>query len=295
MVYQQDCASTVAYEPITLADGRITTGFYVRPASRAVGNEMDAQVQTVNNYPRTLCGGNLYEWRQSASAYQDERYAKRISEKIVKTLAGANPLQIVTCDDDPNKTYYMFLNDVEGTVLVNRYDLDTWTVYKGEIFRNICFAAVCGSSMLFANRDSIFFFDDAANYDDPMHPDDDGVIEAVWESGFMSFGADYLKKYASRIWLSLLPENKSELEVTVRTDKRDDYITKTVGYSFFDFSSMDFNRFSFVTRNVPQVKRIQIKVKKFVYYKLIFRVGTAGARATVLGYDQQVRYSSPVK
>lgn len=296
MVYQQDCASTVIYEPITLADGRITTGFYVRPASRAVGNEMDGQVQTINNYPRTLCGGSLYEWRNSASYYQDERYAKRVSEKIAKTLASATPVNIVTCDDNANKTYYMFLNDKKGTVLVNRYDLDAWTMYVGEVFKGIRYTQVCGNQMLFANKDSIFYLDETADFDDPITEGGEKVaIPAVWESGFMDFGAGYLKKYASRIWLSLLPQSNSELEVTVRTDKRDDYITKVADYSFMDFSALNFCRFSFVTRIAPLVKRIQIKVKKFVYYKLIFRVSTPGCRATVLGYDQQVRYSSPVK
>lgn len=296
MVFQQDCASTLSYEPVTLEDGRITAGFYVRPASRAVGNEMDGQVQTVNNYPRTLCGGSLYEWKHSASFYQDERYAKRISEKTAKTLAEAVPYQIVTCDDNPNKTYYMFLNDDRGTVLVNRYGLDVWTVYTGGVFKNIRYAQVCGNTMMFANTNAVFSFDEAANYDAPVNESgEETAIEAVWETGFMAFGADYLKKYASRIWLSLFPEDRAELEIAVRTDKRDDYITKTASYSFFNLREMDFGRFSFVTRKAPLVKRIQIKVKKFVYYKLVFRVSTPGARATVLGYDQQVRYSSPVK
>ena len=296
MVYQQDCASTVVYEPITLADGRITSGFYVRPASRAVGNEMDAQVQTVNNYPRTLCGGSLYEWRNSASYYRDERYAKQISEKVVNTLAKATPMNIVTCDDNANKTYYMFLNDEIGTVLVNRYDLDAWTMYTGEVFKGIRYAQICGNQMLFANQNTVFCLDEAADFDDPIAEDGEATpILAVWESGFMDFGAGYLKKYASRIWLSLLPESNSELDITVRTDKRDDYITKAASYSFLDFSKIDFSRFSFVPRQAPTVKRIQIKVKKFIYYKLIFRVSTPGCRATVLGYEQQVRFSSPVK
>jgi hypothetical protein len=296
MVFQQDCTSTLSYDAVTLADGTVTAGFYVRPLNRAVGNEMDGQVQLVNNYPRTFCNGNLYEWRSSASYYQDERYAKRISEKIAKTLAGADAQKIVTCDDTPNKTYYMFLNDEAGTVLVNRYDLDAWTTYTGEVFKGVLYAQTFGNQVMFANETMIFTLDEAANYDDPLVLGGEQTpIAAVWETGFMDFGAGWLKKYASRIWLSLLPEDKSELEVTVRTDKRDDYIAKAVGYSFLNFADMDFGRFSFVTRKVPLVKRIQIKVKKFVYYKLILRVNTPGARATVLGYDQQVRYSSPVK
>ena len=296
MVYQQDCTSSVVYEPITLEDGRIIAGFYVRPVSKNIGNEMDGQIQVINNYPRTLCGDSLYEWRNSASHYRDERYAKRVSEKISKTLSGAKPMQIITCDDDANRTYYMFLNDENGTVLVNRYDLDVWTMYAGDVFKNIRYAEICENQLLFANQNTIFYFDESADFDDPaIDGGEKTAIPAVWESGFMSFGANYLKKYASRIWLSLLPESNAELDVTVRTDKRDDYITKVAAHSFLDFSKMDFNRFSFITRQVPSSKRIQIKVKKFVYYKLIFRVSAPGCRATVLGYDQQVRYSSPVK
>ena len=43
------------------------------------------------------------------------------------------------------------------------------------------------------------------------------------------------------------------------------------------------------------VNRIRLKVKKFVYYKLIFKVNTDGALATVLGYDQKVRFASMAK
>ena len=111
----------------------------------------------------------------------------------------------------------------------------------------------------------------------------------------MSFGADYLRKYSSRLWVSLLPQAESDLEITVRTDKRSDYITKNIGYFLSDFSRMNFSSFSFDTWRALKMKRVQIKVKKFVYYKLILRVTKPGARATVLGYDQQVRYSSAVK
>lgn len=85
------------------------------------------------------------------------------------------------------------------------------------------------------------------------------------------------------------------MDITVQTDKRDEYLHKIVGLPLLDFSNMDFSNFAFLQRLAPQIKRIKVKVKKFVYYKLIFRVTQPGARATVLGYDQQVRYSSNVK
>jgi len=293
--FQTDGAFVVTYEPITLADGSVTAGFFMRTASREFGNEMDAQVQTVNNYLRTLSAGSLYEWRYTSSQYRDERYAKRISEKVSHTLAAADPRKVVTCDDNVSHTYFMFLNDDSGTVLVNRYDLDVWTIYKGAVFRNIRHAAACGGEMLFANPTTVFHFDPNSSYDTPLGSGDPIPVTAVWESGFMAFGADYKRKYSSRLWVSLLPQAESDLEITVRTDKRSDYITKNIGYFLMDFSRLNFSSFSFDTWRALKIKRVQIKVKKFVYYKLILRVTKPGVRATVLGYDQQIRYSSNVK
>jgi len=108
-------------------------------------------------------------------------------------------------------------------------------------------------------------------------------------------GADYLRKHSSRLWLSILPQSASGLDITVRTDKSSEYLTKTIGYSLMDFAHLDFSNFSFLTYAAPKIRRVQMKVKKFVYYKLILRLPKPGTRVTVLGYDQQVRYSSNVK
>ena len=190
----------------------------------------------------------------------------------------------------------MFLNDDAGTVLVNRYALDVWSVYTGDVFKNVRFASADGGSFLFANTDSVFSFDPESSYDAPVTEGEAEVpVQSVWESGFMAFGADYRRKYSSRLWVSLLPQSSSYLDVTVQTDKRSEYLTKTVTSSLMDFSRVDFSGFSFLTYAAPRIKRVQLKVKKFVYYKLILRVTKPGARATVLGYDQQIRYSSNVK
>ena len=295
--FQPDSAFVISYDPITLDDGTVTAGFYMRTASREFGNEMNNQVQTVNNYLRTFCNGSLYEWKYTASQYRDERYAKCISQKVSRILSKADPANIVTCDDNTTHTYYMFLNDEEGTVLVNRYDLDLWTAYKGKVFCGTRFAAVYDGKVIFCNKTVVYRFDPDAQYDQLQEGDQEKnvPIQAVWESGFMDFGAPNKLKFSSKLWVSMFPESGSEMEVTVKTDKRGEYMVKTAGYNFLDFSRMDFSNFSFLTYAAPKVRRIMLKVKKFVYYKLIFRVTKPGARATVLGYEQQVRYSSDVK
>lgn len=296
MAYKADGAFSIDYEPVTLEDGTITAGFCVRAASRTVGNDMDGQIQTVDNYPRTFCAGSLYEWRHTAAYYQNERYAKRISGKVSKHLSKADPAKIVTAEDDAARTYYMFLNDDDGTVLVNRYDLDVWTTYKGEVFKDIRFACGSHGDLIFANADTLFHFDTDSAYDDPITSD--GPIAAIqcrWESGYMAFGADYRRKYSSTLWISMLPEEGSKMDITVMTDRRDEYLVKTAGRPLMGFSSVDFSNFSFLISRAPKMQRVKLKVKKFVYYKLIFNVNYPGARATVLGYDQQIRFASNVK
>ena len=293
MAFKPDSAYSISYEPTTLADGSVIAGFYLRTLSKDIGNQMDGQVQMVNNSPRTFCNGNLYEWR-SANYYQDERYAKGISQKVAQTLSNVDPTKIVTCDDNATHTYYMFLNDRQGTVVVNRYDLDAWSLYKGEMFKNIRFAMQVNNEVCFANDYGLCTFDQALAYDTPAEGDPI-PIHSVWESGYIAFGTPHLRKYSGKIWVSLLPEDFSSLEVAVRTDKRDDYDTKIIPANTLNFDKIHFGIFSFVLRSAPTIRRLQMKIKKFIYYKLIFRVTTPGAKATVLGYEQHIRYSSQVK
>lgn len=116
--FQSDGAFVVTYEPITLSDGSVTAGFYMRTASREFGNEMGGQVQTVNNYLRTLSAGSLYEWRYTSSQYRDERYAKRISEKVSHTLAAADPRKVVTCDDNVSHISFSLTNIIRPLLRV---------------------------------------------------------------------------------------------------------------------------------------------------------------------------------
>ena len=300
LVFKPDGTYTITYEPVTLADGNVVAGFYLRAANREFGNEVMGQVQTVNNYPRTITKGGIYEWKITSTYYQDERYAKRISDRVQKTLDEADPARIITCDDDHGKSYYVFLNDEEGTVLVNRYALGSdggiWCVYRSNLCRNVQGAMMNNGTVVFATDKELFYFDEFAAKDAPVEIGGEGQgIPAVWESGYMDFGADYRRKYASLIYVSMLPDASSSLTITASTDKRETYREKEIGSNLFSFTNMDFSRFSFDMNRTPKIRRVRLKVKKFVYYKLIFKVEEAGAQATVLSFDQQVRFSSLVK
>ena len=295
MVFKPDGVEAITYDSMTLSDGKVIAGFFRHSVSPEFGNDALGQVVLVNNYPRSFTHNSIYEWKVS-SAYRDERFARCVSQKITKTLSKADPKSVVVCDDENTKTYYAFLNDEEGTVIVNRYELDAWSVYKSKLTKNVTHAFTAFGFVMFARGGEIFCFDQNYTQDESLEIENQLVpYESRYESGYMAFGADYLRKYSSVIWVSVQPQALSQMDVTVKTDQKGEYITKSVGTNLFDFSNIDFSNFSFLTNTAPRMQRVKLKVKKFVYYKMIFKVTRPGARATVLGYDQQVRFSSQVK
>lgn len=299
LVFKPDGAFTISYEPVTLTDGQTVAGFFLRSANRELGNDVLGQVQTVNNYPRTITKDGIFEWRITSSYYQDERYAKRISDRVKYTLQNADTNAIVACDDTFHKTYYLFLNDDDGTVLVNRYDATrdgVWFLYTGPLFSGVKNAFMSGGKLVFIAATEAFYLDDLATMDAPTTAGGTPTpIKALWESGYMSFGADFRRKYSSYIYISIRPEGNSTLAVTAATDRRETYMEKSLHSDVFSFENMNFDTFTFNLNQAPNIQRIRLKIKKFVYYKLIFRIEVPGSQATVLGFDQQVRFSSMVK
>lgn len=317
LVFKPDCTASVSYEPMTLEDGSLIAGFNMRTIHKTAGHQPLGQVKICNNFPRTIAGGNLYEWRAPPStANGDERYAKNISDPICKTLAAADPKKIIACDDNSTSTYYLFLNDALGTVLVNRYELDVWTIYRSSLMKNVYAAAADGDTMVFLAETmvngmpctNLYYLDKTSKYDVPIQPNPDlrdpiarpdtdatAPVFAQWHTGYMDFGADYLRKFSSNIYVSLLPESSSRLVVTAATDRQDAYTEKSVGSGLFNYAAIDYAHWSYNFSNAPKMRRLKLKVKKFVFYKLIFKVDEPGTTATILGYDQQVRYGSNVK
>lgn len=299
LVFKPDGTFTITYEPVTLTDGKVIAGFFLRAANREFGSDVLGQVQTVDNYPRTVTRGGVYEWKITSSYYQDERYAKRVSDKVQRTLEKADLSRIRTCDDNHAKTYYVFLNDSEGTVLVSRYAIDRediWCVYKGNRFKDVENATVFGGRMVFAGREEVFYLDEDLSTDTAEVPGGEAeAINAVWESGFMDFGSDFRKKYSSTVYVSLQPQSNSAVTVTAQTDRRSEYIEKLLQANIFGWPNANFVDWTFDVNDTPKIRKVRLKVKKFVYYKLIFKAEEKGSKATILGYDQEVRFGSMAK
>ena len=289
-------AYSTTYNVTTLADGSVIPSFQTVSINKEIGNMAMGQVRLVKNVPRTLYGGNLYDWVYANYGVRDERNAKLISQRVQDTLRNANTDNVFVFDDDSRQEYYVFLNDKNGTALVHNYQTDTWYRYNN-------MPVTCAGRF----TDDIYFGlgnGKLVRFSEEYASDDNEPIRALFVSGSMNFDRGYMRKHSSVMWVSLKPTDNANLTITARSDKRADYTEKVISRRLATFVTPDFGNWSFETNRAPQVQRVKIKVKKFSYLSLVLKAnmddsGTDGdvplSDATVLGVELRVRSTGYVK
>ena len=288
MSYKSDGgAYATKYEITELADGSVVPGFKTVSINREIGNEAMGQVRLVQNAPRTFYGGQIYDWVMANYATRDERNAVCIGQRVRRSLLQADPERVFCFDDDSRQEYYIFLNDRAGTALVHHYGADVW-------YRYTDLPAVCG----IRSADAVYlglsdgrvvrFSEDYAN-------DDGKPISAAFISGHMAFDRDYRKKYSAVTWISVKPTTHAYLEAALGCDRDVPVQARAVSFGLSALNDADFSRWSFLTNRSPQIQRMKLKLKRFVYCRLELRSCHSASDATVLGVDIHVQYAGRAK
>lgn len=287
IAYKTDSAYSVQYGQITLADGRVTAAFYWSPINRAIGNSAPGQVRLVDNNPLTLFHSSVYRWVNSSSYSSnltvDERQAKRVSDRVWKTLEGLDLAQAYCYDDNERKEWYCV---VGTTAVVYNYGLDVWYLYENFPVRHM----VGIGGRLYGARGNVL-----VEIADEFRSDCGEAIAARWASGNMAFNADFRRKYSAMLWVGIVPTYGGELEVTIMTDRKADFSRKIVARNRATFAHADFANWSFETSRRPTMQRLKLKAKKFTYYKLIFANDSDNTTAAVTSADVRVRYTGYVR
>ena len=250
------------------------------------------QAVLVKNNPLTLYGRSVYEWQLSRYAARDERNAGTISDRVAKTLSTLDLKSAICFDDEIHSEYYVLQNE---TACVYNYKADAWYLYTD-------IPAVC----MIEYQQEIYYGDSTGNirHFSRNYTNDNGAeISCYFESGSMDFGADFKRKCSPGLWLGIKPEHNGEIFVSVDTDRKANYsdasvvsqYTDSVVSGFFSFLGLDFTRLSFGINTNPQMNRMPIKVKKFVYYKLLFSTVSSDTTVTVTSADIRVRYTGNVR
>lgn len=307
--FKTDSTYSIQYGQITLADGSLTAAFYINTVHKAIGNEAPGMVQLVQNSPVTIQGTDVYAWvgNRYGTLTSDERQVKCISDRVAASLKSMALEDCVCIDDNYAQEYYVS-DPTSGVTLVWNYALDVWYKYTAfSLPQPFClngklyYGSDDGSIMLVdENCYSDDHFEENPDYD-PLDPDSEqwltihNPIDCYWESGSESFGADYQRKYSAMLWIGIKPDNAAELHVTVETDRTSAFDDKVISTGLFDFENIDFDDFSFSAIGRPNITRLKIKAKKFVYYKLIMKNVTPDRTATVTASDVRVRFTGYAK
>ena len=290
LIYKKNSTWLTYYETEMLADGSVTAGFKTRAIEKEIGNEAPGQVRLVNNYPFSLQGNSVYRWGLIySSGTQDERAAKRISDRVRETLGGLDMPSAITFDDEWNREYWIL---EDGTACVYQYANEAQgdTSYKQNVW--YIYTAIPATCFVSINGETYFGSDDGyiMHMSRDYHSDNGANINAYWESGAMAFDAMQLYKYARQISVGIKPESGAYVTLAAETDDRSDYDENIVSSGVATFTHTNFAHFSFNTNYKPKTQKIRIPLTRFAYCKIIFKSESASATATITAFTIPISY-----
>jgi hypothetical protein len=270
LAFKTDSAYSIRYGTLTLEDTSTIAAFSVLPINKTIGNTAIGQAILVENNPRTLDGRSIYEWLGvNSTITNDQRNAKRISQRIETTLKEIDFSKAYAYFDKINHEYYVMEN---GIAVVHNTENNTWYLYRD-------FPATC----MIVYKDEVYIgtSDGYIRHFSRDYRSDNGTnITATWKSGSMDFGADSRYKSSPMLWVSIKPEENAAIDVSVLTDYQNDF----GNYAIIADS----------TKTIPESKRLKIKAKRFTNYKLLL-IAKPNYRATILGADIDVLYLGNAK
>lgn len=288
IAYKTNSAWAISFGTVTTEEGNTEAAFYLKAINKAIGCAAYGQAQLVLNSPYTVFGKDIYEWRNTASYSSnlsvDERQAKRVSDRVCGTMSEFVARDCICYDDNANQEYYICY---DGRALVYNYVSDAWYMYTNMDAK--AFASL-GGELYFGTANGALKTADYSAKGDDLSP-----IDCVWQSGSMSFNQDFKCKYSATVWLGMAPEQKSTVDVTVTTDRTEAQKDKVVTESQQWFSDVDFANWTFNFNAKPQMHKLKLKAKKFVFYILKFASFNADSAATILSADIKVRFTGDAK
>lgn len=120
-------------------------------------------------------------------------------------------------------------------------------------------------------------------------------IPSRWEMGFYNFGYEYKRKMLTRLWVSCMPYQNSNIDIDIETDRGHGNQTFYVDIVMSNFTDVNFGRYSFDTVYNPKPKRLKAKAKKFVYFRLILSNDEWKSKYKILQLTLQWQLSGDAK
>ena len=245
---------------VTLTDNstvqRYVPAVSTYPLNEIHGNMAPGQGQLIDNYPVTIDKTGLTLWK--ATNVRDEKNMEDISQRIKSDLNDMNMKAINTLDFQPeNQLWFGYDNRI---YIYNYYNKTFSRIKIADSFT--CYSNL-GNSVYMGLEDGRI-----VKWGEEFQTFDNTHIIAHWEMNFSDFGAAYLRKTMTRLWVLMQPQAKSSAEIGYVTNRKESTVKKRIEYKIQVLDDVMFDDFSFQVSNNPQPFRLKLKAKKFTNMKI---------------------------
>ena len=245
---------------VTLTDNstvqRYVPAVSTYPLNEIHGNMAPGQGQLIDNYPVTIDKTGLTLWK--ATNVRDEKNMEDISQRIKSDLNDMNMKAMTTLDFQPeNQLWFGYDNRI---YIYNYYNKTFSRIRIADSFT--CYSNL-GNSVYMGLEDGRI-----VKWGEEFQTFDNTHIVAHWEMNFSDFGAAYLRKTMTRLWVLMQPQAKSSAEIGYVTNRKESTVKKIIEYKIQVLDDVMFDDFSFQVSNNPQPFRLKLKAKKFTNMKI---------------------------
>lgn len=245
---------------VTLTDNstvqRYVPAVSTYPLNEIHGNMAPGQGQLIDNYPVTIDKTGLTLWK--ATNVRDEKNMEDISQRIKSDLNDMNMKAMTTLDFQPeNQLWFGYDNRI---YIYNYYNKTFSRIRIADSFT--CYSNL-GNSVYMGLEDGKI-----VKWGEEFQTFDNTHIVAHWEMNFSDFGAAYLRKTMTRLWVLMQPQAKSSAEIGYVTNRKESTVKKRIEYKIQVLDDVMFDDFSFQVSNNPQPFRLKLKAKKFTNMKI---------------------------
>jgi hypothetical protein len=120
-------------------------------------------------------------------------------------------------------------------------------------------------------------------------------INTIWKSKIFDFGADERKKLVESIYYSMNTASRTSVTLSYITENNEKITVGTNVVDLFDYSTVDYSRFTYSATPYPIESRRKIKAKKIVYFQVILENNVNNDSLELLSLDIKYRFMNYVK
>jgi len=280
IIFKEDRTHYSTATQVTLPNGTVKYDYFVYDLNEAVGNVPFNGVQLIGD--NAVSADNNSWWKWQIGAVESHRSADVISQRLQQSLSLANLSLAITFNYKAKKEYWCNINEV-----VYIWNYGNNTMYTFENIAGTCFLEINGT-VFYGSKGTI----------EKMEGLEDNGVEVIpqADTGFYPFGGINLLKSSDMIYVGLLPDIKTSLTVSFKTNKITDWkqIRRTARYSLLDFNNYDFNNYTFLTNRNPQTFALEFSSNDYTYIQFRLENIEVNETCTVLDFLVQAEIQGEV-